>query len=416
MRNLSRHCQRRLFTQELDYRDEKPRDRFAFLALQFATLACAAEVANARSPADANIIAREREAGRSLKVQLTTALGQKSPRFVIPAGRYRLSPESPNLPHLVFKNISNFELIGDGVTLICETKNSAIFIQHCNHLKIKGVTIDYDPLPMTQGTIKALTKKSLDFKIDAGYDAPDYDGKGVGHIWIADAVTRQVKPGSINYGGAHKEIINLGNNMYRLVMRGERHDTVQPGDHIKIPQRLNLKAPHGVYVNASKNIDLQDVTIESAPCFGFVSTWGDSISLDNVRVIPGPPPPGATEPRIFSSSADGINFQSDSHGPVIRNCMVASNGDDGIAIYNNPDLVLSSGKKASVFVGLGLADPNTETYSPGDTLRFFHSGPAGPRRERLYLSSPQRFPRAGMERPTKSWKKLGRTDSKELSE
>jgi hypothetical protein len=344
---------------------------FVFVLLACHAVAIAAGAQTTRQPPrDPDKIAAEREAGCKLKDELEQAIAQKLPRMVMAPGIYRVSPDSPNAAHLFFHNISNFELIADGVQLICETKNTAISIIHCDHLKIRGITIDYDPLPMTQGTITAVSPHSLDFKIDDGYDAPDYDGKGVGHIWVADAVTRQVKPGSVNYG-SHKEIVDLGNKAYRLVTQWERRDAVRPGDHIKLPQRLNLRAPHGIDVYGSKALTFENVTIESAPCFGFVSTWGEDISLNRVRVVPGPPPPGATEPRIFSSSADGINLQDNTRGPVIRNCMVTSNGDDGIAIYNQPDLVLGNEGAGSLLIGLNWPDPKRKVYAPGDTLRFF---------------------------------------------
>jgi hypothetical protein len=318
-------------------------------------------------------IAGEREAGRELKQQLARALAGKSARLVISPGIYRLSPDAADLPHLVFRHVSNFELDGAGVTLICESINSAIYIESCQNMTIKGLTIDYDPLPMTQGTITAVSPNSLDFKIHAGYPLPNYDGIGVGHIWIADAATREVKPGSVNYGHP-KEIVNTGDGTYRLLMKGGRHDSVQPGDLIKLPQRLNLKAPHAVRVDGSKAITFENVTIESAPCFGFVSTWGDGIVLDHVKVVPGPPPPGATEPRIFSSSADGINMENDARGPSIRNCKVISNGDDGIAIYNMPDLVLAQDGSSSLIIGLNNPNPRQEAYAPGDRVRLFLFG------------------------------------------
>lgn len=344
---------------------------FVLLVFQFLAVAGGTDVVPRKAPlADKDAIASEREAGRKLKIELKEALSQKVFRMVIPPGTYRLSPDSPDLPHLVFHDVSTFELIAEGVTLICESKNSAILIERCNNMKIRGLTIDYDPLPMTQGTITGVSPNSLDFKINDGYDAPDYDGKGVAHIWIVDGVTRQVKPGTINYA-LPKEIIKIGENAFRLITKWERHDSVREGDLIKLPQRLNLKAPHCVRVDGCKSITFENVTIESAPCFGFVSTWGEDIVLDNVRVVPGPPPPGAIEPRIFSSSADGINLQNNRRGPVIRNCIVVSNGDDGIAIYNTPDMMLGGQGDRSVVIGLNESDPRNKAYSPGDTLRFF---------------------------------------------
>ncbi len=108
-------------------------------------------------------IAAQREAGAQFKIRLQQALTQRASRLVVPPGIYRLSPDLPDAPHILLQGISNFELIADGVTFICETKNSALVLQHCDHIKIQGVTIDYDPLPMTQGTIIAVGLRNLDF-------------------------------------------------------------------------------------------------------------------------------------------------------------------------------------------------------------------------------------------------------------
>ena len=83
------------------------------------------------------------------------------------------------------------------------------------------MTIDYDPLPMTQGTITAVAADggSLTFTIHAGYDPPDYDGKGVGHIWIVDGATRQVKTRSLPYGSP-RQIVPIGAGRYQLRSQG----------------------------------------------------------------------------------------------------------------------------------------------------------------------------------------------------
>jgi len=314
----------------------------------------------------------QREAGNWLKSQLNDALSHGSPRFIVPGGTYRISPDSPDLPHVVLKDVSNFQLLGRSATILCETKNTALYLDHCSNVKISGITVDYDPLPMTQGTITKVTmtghEASLDFQVHKGYDEPNYDGKGVGHIWIVDAVMRQLKPGCSNYGSP-KEMLKLGDGRFRLVYNFPRHDAVAPGDLIKLPQRLNLRAPHAVFLSRCTAVAFENVSILSAPCFGFVSTYGDGISLNNVRVVPGPTPPGASEPRIFSSSADAINLSNNTTGPVIRNSVAASNGDDGIAIYNQPAFVF--GKKNDSTLTVGLNWGGSANYHPGDLLRFF---------------------------------------------
>ena len=341
--------------------------RVALILLFVFTLRAAPAQTPANSAAD---IAAQRAAGHQIQLQLDQALAQHAARFVIPPGTYRLTPEIPDHAHIVLKQAANFDLVANGVTILCETKNTALALWQCHNVTIEGLTIDYDPLPMTQGTITAITPGGFDFKIDDGYSPLQYDGKGVGHIWVADAKTRLIKPGSANYGTDPKNIIHIGDNLYHFTRKSSFYG-IAPGDHIKFPQKLNLKSPHAVNLFNCQSVTFQNVTIESAPCFGFVSTWGDGLVLDHVRVVPGPPPPGATEPRIFSSSADGINLENDRRGPIVRNCTVQSNGDDGIAVYNQPDTVLAQQPDGTIQIGTVWGDPRVEPYNPGDMLRFF---------------------------------------------
>jgi hypothetical protein len=91
----------------------------------------------------------QREAGKWLKSRLKDAFSRGSPQFIVPAGVYRLVPDSPDLPHVVLKGISHFQLLGRGATILCETNNTALYLDHCSNVKISGITLDYDPLPMT---------------------------------------------------------------------------------------------------------------------------------------------------------------------------------------------------------------------------------------------------------------------------
>jgi hypothetical protein len=350
----------------------------------------AARPGSASNPGRVNA---EREAGRQLKSRLQDALRRGSPQLVVPAGTYRIAPDSPDSPHITLANVSHFQLLGEQATIVCETKNTALLLERCSDVKISGITIDYDPLPMTQGTVTKVARSgegsSVDFVVHKGYDQPDYDGRGVGHIWIVDAATRRLKPGCQNYG-APQAILKIGTGEYRLVYQHPRHDAAAPGDLIKLPQRLNLKAPHAVRLSQCEAVAVKNVTIRSAPCFGLTSSLGDGITLENVRVVPGPVPPGASQQRIFSSSADAINLSNNRTGPVIRHCAVTSSGDDGIAVYNQPAFIY--GKKNDTTLIVGLNWGRSADYRPGDLLRFFLFKAGKTAERRLLASLPARTP------------------------
>ncbi len=92
---------------------------------------------------------------------------------------------------LAFKELHGFELNGNGAQLINTTRGSTLTISTCSRVTVRDLTIDYDPLPFTQGTIAGFDKAALQItvKVDAGYpDDPAFLATitdGFFKAWIA---------------------------------------------------------------------------------------------------------------------------------------------------------------------------------------------------------------------------------------
>src|SRR6056297_1583311 len=69
--------------------------------------------------------------------------------IVIPPGRYRV-PEFNNT-HLYFNGKNDITIVADDVEMICTQTVPAIKIINCKNFKLQGISVDYDPLPFTQG-------------------------------------------------------------------------------------------------------------------------------------------------------------------------------------------------------------------------------------------------------------------------
>ena len=72
-------------------------------------------------------------------------------RIVVPPGRYRVTPK--NRQHLVLRGLKDVQIIADGVEMICTETTRALTITRCTNVTVRGLVIDYDPLPFTQGRI-----------------------------------------------------------------------------------------------------------------------------------------------------------------------------------------------------------------------------------------------------------------------
>src|ERR1700758_3205571 len=104
---------------------------------------------------------------------------------------------------LAFKQLSGFELNGNGAQFINTTRSQTLQISASNRVTIRDLTIDYDPLPFTQGTIAAFDKTAtqITVKVDPFYpdDAPFLAALTDGFFKVMDRATTALKPGARDF-------------------------------------------------------------------------------------------------------------------------------------------------------------------------------------------------------------------------
>ena len=104
---------------------------------------------------------------------IDTELQAGKQRIVVPPGRYRVTPHDRQ--HLVLRNLKDITIVADGVEMICTETTRALTITHCTNLTLRGLVIDYDPLPFTQGRITGLSadKTVQEIELFDGYPAAE---------------------------------------------------------------------------------------------------------------------------------------------------------------------------------------------------------------------------------------------------
>jgi hypothetical protein len=95
-----------------------------------------------------------------------------------------------------------FEFNGQGAEIENTTLQSTLHLQSCNHVTIRDLSVDYDPLPYA-GHYRGLRRQGahITVKVDRGY--PD-DAKFLATIrdatfGVMDRRTRSLKPGARNF-------------------------------------------------------------------------------------------------------------------------------------------------------------------------------------------------------------------------
>ncbi len=287
------------------------------------------------------------------------AAGKK--KIVIPPGVYRVKPVKRE--HLKFRNVKDVTVVADGVEMICTETTRAMTIDNCSNLKIQGLTIDYDPLPYTQGRIVKMSKNNTVHEIElfTGYPPAGRVEDFKYEIFRAD--TRTLRFGSYHQF-THKK---LGERRIEVTRRGTyRGEKI--GDIIAIGTRHapGGSLPHAVHTSKSRGVVLRDVTLYASNCFGFLEVGCDSTRYLRCKIDRRPAETDLRkrgDPRIRSLDADAYHSKHAVKGPTIEQCTAKFMGDDCVNICGDYHLVMAvDGKKLRVLAKRRL------NIEPGDPL------------------------------------------------
>lgn len=298
-------------------------------------------------------------------VDAAVKAGQRT--LVIPPGRYRVKPQHGR--HLALKGVNDFTLVATGVEMVCTETVRAIDINECRNVVVRGLTIDYDPLPVAQGRITALApdKSWVEFQIIDGYP----DQRLEERVEIYDPATRELRRTD---AGWSKQFDTLGEHRYRIA-KGKHYryraeyDTEQVGDIlVTINRSPNGPGGHAIETNHSSGVRLEDITLYSSPTFGFVEHQCDGTVYLRCKIdrrAPDDDPVRRGFPRMRSLTADAFHSVGATKGPSILACTAKFQGDDCVNIHGSYHMVMASRDRE-----LRLAVLRKMTIEPGDPVEF----------------------------------------------
>jgi hypothetical protein len=303
-----------------------------------------------------------------LRALLATEIQSGKKRIVIPPGRYRVKAEKGS--HLVFSGLRDLEIIADGVELICTSTIRALHWENCSGVTLRGLTIDYDPLPFSQGRIIAMApdKSWIDFVIAQGY--PDTRLRGPFQIY--DPATATLRRDDARW---EEEVKPLGDQRFRIT-KATRYrfdpakDTEQLGDIVVAKSSTGESAsPHAVELHDCKNMRFEAVKIHASPSFGFLER--DCHATTYLRCVIDRRAAAhdfidRALPRMRSMNADAFHSKDATTGPSILSCSARFQGDDCVNINGRYQFIRSAeGREVRIFV----IDPKA-TLLVGDTVEF----------------------------------------------
>lgn len=257
-------------------------------------------------------------------------------------GVYRFSSGTSSAlhSHIVIENIKNLILRGEGSqTELIMTNSSAdgIVINNTSNIKIEKLSIDYQPLPYTQGVVVNVDEnnKTFDIQIDEGFNSPltenliTQKGRKTRAYLFRPSDNKLTSRFSDQYpvkvdGNLEKRLEKTSDGNYRFFsVNSVTHDFV--GYKVVVVGRSRYDA---IKVNGSSKVTINAVDIYSSPSTGLKirNSMGRTV-VSNSRIIPKP-----NSERLLSTNADGLHAKFNRAPIVLKNSHMEAMGDDGVNI------------------------------------------------------------------------------------
>ena len=292
--------------------------------------------------------------GALIEKEMNDAYNRGAVRVIVPPGTYSVPEGTKGVSyraHILFSRLEDFTFEGYGVNLIFEVTDCAgIEIEYCSNVTLKGLTTDYKTGFGSQGEILDVDYDNAKFtlRIDEGYnnalDDPFYGAQKTGYVFDPD--TLKMAEGYANVPFKVEKDTSAKDGRTWICSATNRYGATQlkPGLLLGFRQSASGLGMN-TRISSSSGTTIQDHTIHMGQMGLQEQTSNRDVDyvrthLINVKVIPGPKPEGATRQRLMSTSADAMHFAECEIGPLIENCTIEGNGDDGIAVHGYFKLIM----------------------------------------------------------------------------
>lgn len=322
---------------------------------------------------------------------LAGAAGRENTRIVIPPGIYRFCDTKVRVVSV--EGLRKSRIVADGVTVVLKTGQS-FKLNDCKDVTLMGLTVDFDPLPFSQGKIMEIDPvgKSITVALEDGYPLPESLPKESRlHYGVYDPATAE--PRSLLHDG-FPDVVPIGERTYKLARASNgflfdslgRPDGAQVGDRISLYNRQNS----ALEVRRGSRVHLDRVSVFAAPGFAIWEVEGEGDNhYSRCRIMR---KPGTT--RLLSGCADGFHSYQVRKGPLIERCEFSDMVDDTIAIHGFFSVVLESPSPRAVYV----VAPFGQDFFPGAAVSF-HEMPHGKLLAGAVVKSVEALPAASLSKP-----------------
>ena len=292
----------------------------------------------------------------------------------VPPGTYRLAQRDKVF--LSLEGVKDTVIDCTGVTFIGLAHTAMLELVDCHNVTLKGLAIDYDPLPFTQGVISSVeSDQSWTVDIIEGYPVEgvvlngDVDMRIQAYCPKTDALVN-----TLRYGDG-VAIEKTGERTFRV--SGGSNRAGRPGDiavfnTLVFDPRIGRKSgsPGAVLTKNCVGLVFEDVVLRSAPFFAFLSegdTGNTYLRCVSDRCAPEDDYVRRGMQRLRSSNVDGFHIKKNRVGPLIKDCVARYMADDCVNIAGMYSLVTAANGPEIRILASWEEDPDIH---PGDVLEM----------------------------------------------
>lgn len=305
-----------------------------------------------------------------LQTELDAAIKSGKNKIVLTQPEYRLTRP------VVISNLQNRTIDGNGARIIVTTSTpkrsvgAMIITNQTRDVTFRNFTIDYDPVPFTQGTVTEVKGQEIHFKLDQGYPVLESGRIGGCHTHIFTSDGRFWKK---NQRDVYGYVESRGDG-WGYVESIRPLGNISPGDRIAIDWRGRTGAQAIDMHGKTGNLRFENITILASPGVAFRCYHGEGGDVfRNCRIERGARLPDMEHERLLSTVADGIHFGYARKGITIEGCDFGYMGDDGVNLHG-PLLVVAefTGERTMNMIAAGKTNKSSllSRLEPGTKLRM----------------------------------------------
>lgn len=274
---------------------------------------------------------------------------------------------------LLFENLHNLTIEGNNALFVFHGKMITCAFDQCENIRFRNVTIDFERPTMSELTFLDVNPEVVVASVhpDSKYNILNNKLIFYGSSWtiqnsfsiltdtiehtalyssfkpLQESLTTEIEPNLLKFEG------NFSNTNYTAGKTLTIRDPIR--DHV------------GAFINLSKNIVLENITIHYMHGLGIVSQFSENLTFKRVKTTP-------SGNRTIAGFADGMHFSGCKGHILVEGCHFKGLHDDPMNIHGTYLQITKIHSPTSVTVRF----MHDQTYGfPGfyknDTIAFIHS-------------------------------------------